>query len=296
MKRLLLPLLTMLLFMACKKQIDNECILICHQGKLIYININTWPEHLKHGDVRLDDQDGDGYVPNNECGYGKMGDCDDNNAAIHPGATEICGNGIDDNCNGQIDENCNLTVTICNQIWMVKNLDVSKYRNGDDIPEVTDPSAWASLTTGAWCYYDNSPANGAIYGKLYNWYAVNDSRGLAPLGWHVPNDADWTTLSNCIGNGDETLVGIAMKSTTGWGVGSEGTNSSGFTGVPGGFRFVDGNFQSVGIEAFFWNTTLSVTGAPLTEYLSEFNSDLGQSYYLDVSNLQLGYSVRCVKD
>ena len=223
MRKLLLPLLSIFLFTflftACKKEIVTDKaqeeitsasanktspkINVCHYDavtgtwKTKDINPNAWPSHQAHGDVRLDDQDGDGYVPNNACGYGTQGDCNDNNAAIHPGAAEIC-NGIDDDCDGLIDENCIPSITICNQVWMLKNLDVSTYRNGDPIPQVTDPTTWVGLTTGAWCYYNNDPANGAIYGKLYNWYAVNDPRGLAPTGWHVPSDAEWTELSTCL--------------------------------------------------------------------------------------------------
>src|ERR1035437_9378616 len=79
-------------------------------------------------------------------------------------------------------------VSTCSQIWMLKNLEVTTYRNGDPIPQVTNRGAWDRLSTGAWCYYNNDPAMGAIYGKLYNWYAVNDPRGLAPAGWHIPSD------------------------------------------------------------------------------------------------------------
>ena len=86
-------------------------------------------------------------------------------------------------------------VRIGTQVWKIKNLNVSNYRNGDLIPQVKNPAKWATLTTGAWCWYNNDSANGAVYGKLYNWYAVTDPRGLAPEGWHVPSDADWDTLS-----------------------------------------------------------------------------------------------------
>ena len=128
MKKLLLPLLSILLLTACEKQITTDDapkeisgviagrtspkINLCHydavtsKWKTISINLTSWPDHQAHGDVRLDDQDGDGYVPTNACGYGKQGDCNDTNAAINPGATEICGNSIDENCNGQVNENC----------------------------------------------------------------------------------------------------------------------------------------------------------------------------------------------
>ena len=99
------------------------------------------------------------------------------------GLTDICGNNYP-------------SVIIGQQEWMKKNLDVCKYRNGDIIPQVQDPTLWANLTSGAWCYYQNNTANGTIYGKLYNYYAVVDPRGLAPQGWHVPSDAEWTQLEN----------------------------------------------------------------------------------------------------
>ena len=105
-------------------------------------------------------------------------------------------------------------VAIGSQVWMSTNLNVSTYRNGDVIPQVQDKDAWAKLTTGAWCYYENNAANGTKYGKLYNWYAVNDARGLAPAGWHIPTDGEWTVLSTYLGG--EDVAGKKMKSTSGW--------------------------------------------------------------------------------
>jgi len=97
---------------------------------------------------------------------------------------------------------------------MIVNLDIETYRNGDIIPQVTDPTAWKELTTGAWCYYGNNDDNGAKYGKLYNWYAVNDSRGLAPQGWHISTDAEWTTLSTLLGG--EDIAGGKLKEGLGF--------------------------------------------------------------------------------
>ena len=138
------------------------------------------------------------------------------------------------------------SVTICDQVWMKQNLNVVKYKNGDPIPQVTDPSVWAELTTGAWCFFDNDSTTGEIYGKLYNFYAVVDPRGLAPRGWHVPSDAEWTTLGNCLGG--DTVAGSALKETgtAHWlGSNADATNSSGFTGLPGGSRDLDGDIALV---------------------------------------------------
>src|SRR5262245_15639657 len=90
-------------------------------------------------------------------------------------------------------------IVIGTQQWMAKNLDVAFYRNGDPIPKVNDGTAWANLTTGAWCYYNNDSTQSKKYGKLYNWYAVNDPRGLAPAGWHIPSDSEWTTMEKSLG-------------------------------------------------------------------------------------------------
>jgi len=107
------------------------------------------------------------------------------------------------------------TVTIGTQVWTTKNLDVSTFRNGDVIPQASTDEAWKAAGENkqpAWCYYDNDPKNGTKYGKLYNWYAVNDPRGLAPAGYHIPTDAEWTVLTDYLGG----EAGKKMKSTTGW--------------------------------------------------------------------------------
>ncbi len=192
-----------------------------------------------------------------------------------------CKKEIDDNCNGQI------------EVWMLKNLDVSKYRNGDDIPQVTDPAAWANLTTGAWCYYNNDPANGTTYGKLYNWYAVNDPRGLAPTGWHVPTDAEWTTLINCLGG--EAVAGGKMKETgtTHWrSPNTDATNSSGFTGLPGGLRYSGRAFTDIGFFGSWWSSSEFNT----TEAWYRTMGYFGAGAYIDEEYKTFGFSVRCVRD
>ena len=187
------------------------------------------------------------------------------------------------------------SVKIGNQTWMTQNLDVEKFRNGDIIPQVTDSTAWAALTTGAWCYYKNDPANGAIYGKLYNWYAVNDPRGLAPTGWHVPSDTEWTTLSTTLGG--ESVDGGKMKATgtTIWTTpNTDATNESGFAGLPGGFRYSNSNggFYYIGKNGYWWSSTEFATLTAWFRNLSYKEVDL----HLHLYHKRVGFSVRCLRD
>jgi uncharacterized protein (TIGR02145 family) len=185
------------------------------------------------------------------------------------------------------------SVTICSQKWMDKNLDVTTYRNGDTIAYVTNSTAWAALTTGAWCYYNNDPSTNATYGKLYNWYAVNDSRGLAPAGWHVPSDAEWTTLETCLGG--SSVAGGAMKvsGTTTWTSPNTGaTNSSGFAGLPGGFRNYDGTFDAVGDFGFWWSSSEYDTAFAWLRQLYYANGN----FYRTNGSRRHGFSVRCLRD
>lgn len=312
--KLILPLLSILLFASCRKQVIKENIPeeinnvsgqskasktdVCHNAgngnwHTININSNALPAHLAHGDI-VPDADGDGYTKINPCGNGNQDDCNDNNAAINPGAIEICGNNIDDNCNGQTDENCIPAITICNQTWMLKNLDVSTYRNGDPIPEVTDPAAWAALTTGAWCYYENSTANGIVYGKLYNWYAVNDPRGLAPPGWHIPTYTEWATIITCLGG--SSAAGGTMKETgfSHWlSPNTDATNSSGFTAIPGGYlNKFSGLCLSIGISGSWWSSSEYNTG---NAWLCDLYNWTGLIYLYNYDKPS-GISVRCIKD
>ena len=185
------------------------------------------------------------------------------------------------------------TIVIGTQQWMEKNLDVMTYRNGDVIPQVTDETVWAGLTTGAWCYYNNDPLNGAIYGKLYNWYAVNDPRGLAPQGWHIPTDAEWTTLSTLLGG--ESAAGGKMKTTgtTRWAApNTSATNESGFAGLPGGFRSFNGAFGDVGDVGRWWSATEFYSALALARSLYCGFGYLGRANY----GKESGFSVRCLRD
>jgi uncharacterized protein (TIGR02145 family) len=184
-------------------------------------------------------------------------------------------------------------VKIGKQIWMSENLNVDRFRNGDLIPEAKSSEAWERANDNkkpAWCYYDFNAENGKKYGKLYNSYAVNDSRGLAPKGFHVPSDAEWTTLVNVLGG--ENVAGKKIKSKDGWESGN-GDNSSGFNGLPGGFCTYNGDFSSLGSYGLWWSSTASGYGGGdgikrvVSSYSSRVNLDNGQSD---------GVSVRCLRD
>ncbi len=192
-----------------------------------------------------------------------------------------------------IDGNVYHTIQVGNQLWIMENLKVTHYRNGDSIPEVTDNSTWAGLSTGAWCNNNNDAGNGAIYGHLYNWYTVNDSRIIAPEGWHVPTDDDWQILVDYLGG--SSVAGGKMKETgtTHWNSPNTGaTNESGFTALPGGWRYgSNGYFTYIGSSARFWSS-------------SEFNSSSAWRRILDYdysgverhySDKKFGSSIRCVR-
>jgi len=185
------------------------------------------------------------------------------------------------------------TIVIGTEQWMNKNLDVAFYRNGDPIPQVTNATAWDALTTGAWCYYNNDSTQGNKYGKLYNWYAVNDPRGLAPQGWHVPSDAEWTILETTLGG--SSVAGGKMKEagTLNWTApNTGGNNNSGFAGLPGGFRSINGSFNDVGFEGYWWSSTGTT---PTYAWFRLLNYNLGAlgRFNFDKRN---GFSVRCLRD
>lgn len=184
-------------------------------------------------------------------------------------------------------------IKIGTQEWAIKNLDVPTYKNGDPITQVTDPAQWATITTGAWCYYNNDPASEAEYGRLYNWYAINDPRGIAPAGWHVANDAEYATLINYLGG--EKIAGdkLKEKGTAHWSAPNAGaTNESGFTALPGGKREPNGTFRSFGNVASWWTSSERNTS---NAWYYEVNFYYGDIYRWDYKK-QSGYSVRCIKD
>ena len=187
-------------------------------------------------------------------------------------------------------------IIIGNQVWMPYNLNVDKYRNGDTIPEVTDNTDWGNLTTGAWCYYNNDPANGEIYGKLYNWYAVNDPRGLAPVGYQIPSNEDFTELSNFLGG--DAIAGEAMKEsgTSHWNSPNIATNSSGFNALPAGVRTLYGDFLGIGIVLGLLSSSFDDLSNTFDyQVLQNSASNLYRNLGDIADNGRYGYAIRYLK-
>lgn len=201
-----------------------------------------------------------------------------------------------------IDGNVYQTVKIGNQLWMAESLKVSHYRNGDTIPHVTDGNIWINLTTDGYCDYDNNDTFVATYGRLYNWYSVIDPRGLAPIGWHVPTDGEWKELEMYLGmsqpdvDAEEqwrgTDEGTKMKTTSGWNENGNGSNSSGFSALPGGLRGISSNFYQMGNFAFFWSSSAYDDDYVYYRALRCVSSQVRRK----LSTKIRGFSVRCVKD
>jgi uncharacterized protein (TIGR02145 family) len=195
---------------------------------------------------------------------------------------------------------------------MAENLKVSKYSDGTTIPNITDTTQWQNNTTGAWVdgaavmsstgstastsYLNNDAANNAKYGKLYNWYAVskttNGNKNVCPTGWHVPTDAEWTVLTDYLGG--ESVAGGKMKEVgnTSWYFNPEATNTSLFTGLPGGFRGTNGNYSYIGHYGYWWSSTEHSTYDAWYRYLGYYDGSASRTN----DNKGFGLSVRCLRD
>jgi len=184
-------------------------------------------------------------------------------------------------------------VKIGNQIWMTQNLKVALFRNGDSVPYAKTAEEWEKAgkeQKPAWCYYNNDPANDSKYGKLYNWYAVNDPRVLAPAGWHIPSDVEWKQLTDFIGGNE--AAGKKLKSKSGWELNGNGTNESGFNGLPGGYRYDYGFFNYGGLFAVWWASPVNYTSFAWL-YYQAYNFGNAFRYF---PTKAFGFSVRCVKN
>jgi uncharacterized protein (TIGR02145 family) len=206
------------------------------------------------------------------------------------------------------DGNIYNTIKIGNQVWMVENLKTTKYNDGTEILNVINDLQWNDLKTAGYCNYENRENFVAIYGRLYNWHAVNTGK-LAPAGWHVPTDNDWTILENYLiangynsnGSTNENLISKSLCAKTNWaisketstpGCAPENNNSTGFTALPGGIRFSNGRFYSIEKGGYWWSST---------EYDSNlaYNREMGYDYAnmlrINISK-EFALSVRLVKD
>ena len=204
---------------------------------------------------------------------------------------------IDGNVDGtvkDIDGNVYGTVKIGNQVWMTENLRATRYSNGDEIPYARSDRAWENEDVGMRCAFEHDDGHAEKYGQLYNWFAVADDRGLCPTGWRVPSDEDWNTMERSLGlssvdakqMGGRGIHGAALKSEL-W----DGTNSSGFSGLPGGLRNTSGNFGWVGGNGYWWSASPFGNGA-WGRYLNSANGNVARNFNLR----RLGFSVRCVRD
>jgi uncharacterized protein (TIGR02145 family) len=203
------------------------------------------------------------------------------------------------------DGNTYKTIVIGTQTWMAENLKTTKYRNGDPIPTNLSNTAWYAATSGAYAIFNDDAANNTTYGKLYNWYAVTDSRNLCPVGWHVPTDTEWKTLEIFLGmstadadltgfRGSAQNVGGKLKSTSIlWTAPNAGvTNESGFSGLPGGYRDYVGNYYNVGYLGVWWSSTEYSTANAWYRDLSYSNGFSARGS----NSKQDGFSVRCLRD
>lgn len=191
-----------------------------------------------------------------------------------------------------IDGNIYHGIVIGYQVWMAENLNTTKYNDGTDIPKVTDDVEWESLSTGAYCCYDNNEANSEVYGRLYNWFAVSTGR-LCPAGWYLPSDPEWAVMTGHLGG--LSVAGGKMKETgtSHWSNPNTGaTDAFGFTALPGGHRYFFGQFSGINTGALWWSST---------EY------DVRQAWFRSISfdnaggrrdpySKQNGFSVRCIRD
>jgi len=199
-----------------------------------------------------------------------------------------------------IEGNSYKTVKIGTQEWMAENLRTKKYRNGETITNLSGDTTWMKITTGAYCNYDYNNDNPSIYGRYYNWYAVNDGRNIAPTGWHVPTDIEWTILTTYLGG--DNVAGLKLQESgrsTHWWFNTNATNESGFTAIGAGFvgdpneAVLDGTILGIWVYAYWWTSTENNSTEAKCRCISMNSNNIVSKY----SKLKgYGYSMRCIKD
>ena len=193
-----------------------------------------------------------------------------------------------------IEGNVYPTVKIGNQWWMAENLNTTKFRSGEDIPNVAGAGEWATTGEAACCASANDPENAEVYGRLYNWHAAADGRKICPSGWHIPGDSDWTTLIEFLGGNEVAGSKLKQTGTVLWSApNSDATNESGFTAIPGGVRNGNtGDFAGMGINSSWWSATQQNAENGFAWNVTSVNGFVAH-YGVDKNT---GMAVRCVKD
>ena len=221
--------------------------------------------------------------------------CTDAAAANYdPAANTDDGSCASNSCSSiEFDDYTYSVVEIGDQCWFAENLRTTVYADDSSIPQVTGSTAWTGLSTGARCDYDNYASNVATFGRLYNWYAVDNASGLCPSGWHVPTDGEWTALEDYItAQGFNGTEGTALKSTSGWNSGGNGTDNFGFSALPGGYRYDNnGSFDNAGDVGYWWSSSPSGGYA----WFRVLDFSFPGIYRFDF-NPRNGFSVRCLRD
>jgi uncharacterized protein (TIGR02145 family) len=194
------------------------------------------------------------------------------------------------------DNNNYPVVEIGAQVWMADNLKTTKYNEGTDIPYKPEAVDWVAMASPAFCWYNNdAAANKNIYGALYNWYAASTAN-LCPTGWHVPSEPEWTILTTFLGGLSTSGGKMKESGTNHWSSPNTGaTNSSGFTGLPGGYRSsasYSGNFFEIGVTGEFWSTTISPTTYPYSLYLDYWYARV----VWEAPYKTVGFNIRCLKN
>lgn len=193
-----------------------------------------------------------------------------------------------------VDSNYYHTVTIGTQVWMSENLKTSKYRNGDNILTGLSETEWRTTTSGAFEIYENNIVNNNVYGKLYNWYAVNDNRGLCPTGWRVATQEDWDILVSTAGGWEIAGANLKEKGIEHWYTDPGSTNATGFTALGGGYRADDGLYYYLKSEGFWWTSSIVIPSNPYAWWrdIWAIGNWIGSSYW----SFNFGLSVRCLKE
>ncbi|MFH1296583.1 MAG: fibrobacter succinogenes major paralogous domain-containing protein [Bacteroidota bacterium] len=191
-----------------------------------------------------------------------------------------------------IDGNVYHTLALGGQVWMAENLQVTRYRNGDIIPRVTDDAEWSNLNSSAYSDYQNDTAFSRIYGRLYNGFAIRDSHHLCPVGWHVPSQSEWLSLVNCMGGATQAGSKLKEAGTVNWHEPNKGVNPGSIFALPGGYRDYSGSFNAQGEICQWWTSTPQDSAYVHSLYLNNQNIHV----LFSVSGNTSGLSVRCIRD